>query len=70
MSTNTSIETNSERSSLTNTGTQSSSRTQTQYISGKSYYDEKVNYVLPSNDDGKTDFFVQSTLDFDIICFS
>lgn len=70
MSINTSIEANSERSSLTNTRTQSSSRTQTQYMSGKSYYDEKVNYVLPNNDDGKIDFLVKSTLDFDIICFS
>ncbi|CEI95069.1 hypothetical protein RMCBS344292_09270 [Rhizopus microsporus] len=50
MSTNTSIDINSERSSLTNTETQSSSRTQTQYMSGNGC-DEKVNYVLPNNDD-------------------
>lgn len=60
MSTNTSIDINSERSSLTNTETQSSSRTQTQYMSGNGC-DEKVNYVLPNNDDGKIDFFHEIT---------
>lgn len=69
MSTNTSIETNSERSSLTNPGTQSSSRTQTQYISGKSYYDEKVNYVLPNNDDGKIGFSCNKLLILTLFAF-
>lgn len=55
ISASTFIETSSEESYLINPKAQSFSRTQD--MNGKSYYDEKIKYVLPNNDDSKIVFF-------------